>query len=77
MKTLLECDKGEYIVQKVYSNMREKKRLADLGIFSSVKIKKIKSGSVNSPVLVRVRGTTLALGKELANKILVKKDEEI
>jgi ferrous iron transport protein A len=47
------------------------RRLLDLGITTGCEFQVIQGGS-SGPVLVQVRGTRVALGQGLANKLLVK-----
>ena len=51
------------------------KRLLDLGLTRGCVFKTIQSGS-EGPVLIEVRGTRIALGHGLADRILVEEVEE-
>ncbi|MFX1410589.1 MAG: ferrous iron transport protein A [Promethearchaeota archaeon] len=73
IKCLTECNKGEIVtVIRVNSGIRAKKRLADLGILPGTKIKKAKSAPLRGPIQVIVKGTSLVIGRGLAEKIIVK-----
>lgn len=47
------------------------KRLTDLGLTPGTEIKVIKSAPFNGPLEVCVRGSTLAIGRGMAKRILV------
>jgi Fe2+ transport system protein FeoA len=72
-RSLIECKNGEeVIVLSVNAGLMAKRRLADLGIVPGVKIIKKQSALFRGPVEIIVRGSTLAIGRGLASKILVK-----
>jgi Fe2+ transport system protein FeoA len=72
-KSLIECQNGEEVtVLRVNAGLMAKRRLADLGIVPGVKIIKKQSALFRGPVEIIVRGSTLAIGRGLASKILVK-----
>jgi len=50
-----------------------KKRLMDMGLTPGTKVMVLRSAPFHGPILVSVRGTRLALGRGLAEKILVEK----
>ncbi|MFO8018120.1 MAG: FeoA family protein [Promethearchaeia archaeon] len=73
MKCLTECPtKADLKVVTVNSGRGAKQRLANLGIVPGVVIRKNKSAPFRGPVEVEVKGSTLALGRGLASKIMVK-----
>jgi Fe2+ transport system protein FeoA len=47
------------------------KRLTDLGLTPGTKVKMVKSAPFNGPLEVCVRGSRLAIGRGMANRILV------
>lgn len=47
------------------------KRLTDLGLTPGTPIKVVKSAPFNGPLEVSVRGSTLAIGRGMAHRILV------
>lgn len=49
-------------------------RLLDLGLVSGTKLIVVRSAPFGGPVEILVRGSTLAIGREMARKILVKKE---
>ena len=48
------------------------RRLADMGLTPGVQIK-VMNGQMTGPVLIDLRGARIALGRGIAQKILVKK----
>ncbi len=75
-KCLTECEKGEeVIVLNVVAGLRQKRRLANLGIFPGAKIKKKKDAPFRGPLEVIVKGSSLVIGRGLASKITVQCDE--
>ena len=70
---LSECGMGEELtVLSVDAGHNAKNRLANLGIVPGVKIIKRKSAPFKGPVEIFVKGSSLVLGRGLANKIMVK-----
>jgi Fe2+ transport system protein FeoA len=59
------------MVKSVNAGFHAKRRLAQLGIVPGVKIVKNKAAPFRGPVEVKVRGTSLVLGRGLAAKIIV------
>ncbi len=77
LKCLTECHKGEVvIVVNVNAGYKAKKRLANLGIVPGVKIIKKKSAPLRGPLEIIVKGSSLVIGRGLAEKIIVKCNEE-
>ena len=72
-KCLTECEKGEVVeVVNVKAGIKAKRRLANLGIVPGVKIIKKKSAPLKGPLEIIVKGTSLVIGRGLAEKIIVK-----
>jgi len=75
-KCLTECEKGEeVIVLNVNAGLKAKRRLANLGILPGAKIKKKKDAPFRGPLEVIVKGSSLVIGRGLASKIVVQRDE--
>lgn len=71
-KCLSECETGEeLLVISVDAGRKAKNRLANLGIVPGVKITKNKAAPFQGPVEITVKGTSLVLGRGLAEKIKV------
>lgn len=49
-------------------------RLLDLGLVPGTKLSFVRSAPFGGPIEISVRGSTLAIGREMARKILVKKE---
>ncbi len=49
-----------------------RRQLGDLGIFVGAVLRKERSAPLGGPVLVRVQGTLVALGRRLAHRVLVR-----
>jgi len=62
-------DKGT--IALVEGNHKVKQRLADLGLTPKTSILILKVGPFNGPIEVSVRGSRLAIGREIAENILV------
>lgn len=60
----------DFIVRQVLAGKRAKTRLANLGIFPGIKLKKLRSAPLFGPIQVKVKGSNLVLGRGLAKKIL-------
>jgi len=72
IKCLTECEKGEeVIVLNVNSGLRQKRRLANLGVFPGAKLQKKKDAPFRGPIQVIVKGSSLVIGRGLACKITV------
>ena len=73
IKCLTECDKGEEItVVSVNAGFKAKKRLADMGLIPGVKIIKKKSAPWKGPLELIVKGSSLVIGRGLAEKVIVR-----
>jgi Fe2+ transport system protein FeoA len=73
IKPLTECICGEELtVIRVNAGYRAKVRLANLGIIPGVKIKKMKNAPFRGPIEIKVKGSSLVLGRGLASRILVR-----
>jgi ferrous iron transport protein A len=76
VKCLSECEIGEVVeVLGVDAGFKAKRRLANLGIIPGVIIKKKKSAPFKGPVEIKVKGSSLVVGRGLAEKIIVKCDK--
>ena len=72
---LTECESGEeVIVLSVNAGYRAKIRLANLGIVPGVKIKKMKNAPFRGPIEIKVKGSSLVLGRGLASRIIVSRN---
>jgi len=72
LKCLTDCEKGEQLeVVEIRAGYKAKQRLAHLGVFPGTKIIKKKSAPWKGPLEIIVRGTSLVIGRGLANKIIV------
>jgi len=58
-------------VTEVRDDRRLQKRLADMGLTLGVQIRVI-NGQMSGPVLIDLRGSRVALGRGIAQKIVVK-----
>jgi len=63
-------DKG--IIAFVRGNSKVTQRLADLGLTPKTSIFLLKTAPFNGPIEVAVRGSKLAIGREIAENILVR-----
>jgi len=71
-KCLSDCESGEdLLVLRVDAGRKAKNRLANLGIIPGVTITKNKAAPFHGPVEITVKGTSLVLGRGLAEKISV------
>jgi DtxR family Mn-dependent transcriptional regulator len=52
------------------------KRLMDMGLTPGTRIRVVKSAPFHGPVEIHVRGSRLALGRGMAERIFVEKKEE-
>jgi ferrous iron transport protein A len=64
----------EYIVHKSTINQPEKRRLEALGLIEGTRIQKTNENRDGS-IIFKVRGTRLAVGKQIAQEIFVKEVE--
>jgi ferrous iron transport protein A len=70
---LSEIKEGEEAeIISIKTGLKMIKRLADLGLTAETKIKIIRK-AISGPIEIKIRGSKLALGRGLANKISVKK----
>lgn len=51
-------------------------RLFDLGLTPGTRIRFVRSAPFGGPIEIEVRGSTLAIGREIAKKIIVEEDEK-
>lgn len=74
--TLYDSKKGkEYIVEESTLKQPMKRRLEAMGLIEGTRFRKINQGLDGSVIFV-VRGTRMAIGKELADDILVREINE-
>lgn len=59
------------IVKCVRGNCKVRQRLADLGLTPETSILIVKAAPFNGPIELAVRGSRLAIGREIAHNILV------
>jgi len=59
------------VIASVKGNCKVTQRLADLGLTPEATIFMLKAAPFNGPVEVAVRGSKLAIGREIAENILV------
>lgn len=72
-KCLSECYKGEnVIVLSVNVGHRQKRRLANLGLFPGAVITKKNHAPFHGPLELIVKGSTLVIGRGIASKIFVR-----
>ncbi len=72
---LTECTSGEeVIVLSVNAGYRAKTRLANLGIVPGVKVKKMKNAPFRGPIEIKVKGSSLVIGRGLASRIVVSRN---
>jgi DtxR family Mn-dependent transcriptional regulator len=77
LKCLTECEKGESVtVISVNAGYKAKRRLANLGIVPGVKILKKKSAPLKGPLEIIVKGSSLVIGRGIAEKIIVQCEEK-
>ncbi|KKR91893.1 MAG: Protein, probably involved in Fe2+ transport [Parcubacteria group bacterium GW2011_GWC2_42_12] len=70
---LSKIKEGEEVeIVTINAGAQTTKRLADLGLTSGTKIKVLRK-AISGPLEIRIRGSRLALGRGLANKITVKR----
>lgn len=69
MPLALADEKQEYIVMKVGGSAAQKQHLADLGFVSGAKIMPVTH--VSGSVIVNIKDTRVAIGKDLAMKIYI------
>lgn len=70
---LSKVKEGEEVeVVSIKAGLKTTKRLADLGLTPGTKIKVLRK-AISGPIEIKIRGSRLALGRELANKIITRK----
>ncbi len=70
MMPITFADKGtEYTIQKLSGNAEMKKHLADLGFVAGGKVKVI--SEINGNLIVNVKESRIAIGRDLANRIMI------
>lgn len=52
------------------------KRLMDMGLTPGTKVTVVKSAPFHGPIEIRVRGSRLAVGRGMADRIFVEKEKE-
>jgi len=65
----------EGIVASIQGNLKVVKRLADLGLTPETNICILKAAPLNGPIEVAVRGSKLAIGRDIAENIFVRVEE--
>jgi len=70
LTSLLDGRKG--IISHISGGRGASQRLADLGLTPGTEVTVVKSAIFHGPLMVCVRGTTLAIGRGLASKIFVR-----
>ena len=70
LTSLLDGRKG--IISHISGGRGASQRLADLGLTPGTEVMVVKSAIFHGPLMVCVRGTTLAIGRGLASKIFVR-----
>ena len=76
IKKLIECPTGEKVkLLRVEVGYNAKRRLACLGIIPGIKIKIKRIAPFRGPVEVIVKGTSLVIGRGLASRIIVMKED--
>lgn len=72
LMAITELKPGEKgIITSIKGNRRVVQRLADLGLTPKTAIHILKTAPLNGPIEVTVRGSKLAIGREIAKRILV------
>ncbi len=71
--TLKDAQNGEkYIVEKSMLKQPAKQRLEAMGLIEGTRVRKINQ-ALDGSIIFMVRGTRLAIGKELAEFVIVNK----
>ena len=60
------------IIVNIFAGIKVNQRLTSLGLIPGTKIIKLSSAPFHGPVQLKVRNTRLAIGRGLANKIMVR-----
>ena len=70
--TLAQAEEGQMVVvRSLKGGFGFRRRLMGLGIQPEQKLLILKSGILGGPILVRVEGSEVAIGRGMANKIEV------
>jgi len=72
LTALLEGEEGA--VERVTGGRGLCQRLSAMGLTPGTRIKVVKSSLFSGPILISVRGTTLALGRGVAERVLLRRD---
>jgi Fe2+ transport system protein FeoA len=70
LTALVEGEKG--VIVKALGGFGLVRRLAEMGLTPGVEVKLLRKCSFGGPVEIEVRGVSLALGRGVASKVLVK-----
>ena len=71
-KCLTECEKGATLqVVSVNAGRNAKQRLANMGLMPGTKIVKKKAAPFKGPLEIDVKGSSLVIGRGLAEKVIV------
>ena len=70
---LINLENGqEGVINSIAGGFRATKRLADLGLTPDTVVEVLKKAPFSGPLLIKVRGSNLILGKGLAAKVFVR-----
>lgn len=71
--TLYDVKNGEKAqILSIGENIKIKSRLEKLGFFAGVDVFVVRKGVFNGPIQIKLRNFSLALRKDIAEKIIVK-----
>ncbi|MFO8018118.1 MAG: FeoA family protein [Promethearchaeia archaeon] len=71
-KCLTECENGTILtVVAVNANTRAKQRLGNMGLIPGSEIVKKREAPFRGPLEIEIKGSSLAIGQGLAEKVLV------
>ncbi|MFW9829252.1 MAG: ferrous iron transport protein A [Candidatus Thorarchaeota archaeon] len=77
IRCLTECERGKEVeVISVNAGFKAKWRLANLGIVPGVKIVKKRSAPLKGPLEIIVKGSSMVIGRGIAEKIIVRCNEK-
>ena len=75
--SILDLKPGQRgIIVSLRGNQKIVQRLADLGLTPETTIHILRTAPLNGPIEIAVRGSRLAIGREIARNILVHAEEE-